>query len=165
MKLHPALDPDYPAGVSAYRQLVIGARPTFRAGSCEGYDHLYYRGLALRHSNGETGKYETYTYEATPALLLWAKCNNVRPTVRELIGRCGLNEKNEIRNWKRRDRYAQQQDRPKGYPSVKDVQHRVLVEAQAPDGLTINEEGEVSGKGLTQWYVQQYCQINKLKGA
>jgi hypothetical protein len=167
MKLHPAIDPDYPAGVSAFRQLAAGAKPVFRANHYalyhrEGFDHCYYRGLCLRHSNGETGKYETYTYEATPELLQWARDNLIYPTVRELLGRCGINEKNEIRNWRRRDRTAQQADRPKGFPSVRDLSHRVLVESQAPDGVTVNEEGEISGKALTQWYVHEFCRLNGL---
>lgn len=170
MKLHPALDSDYPAGVSAFRQLVAGARPVFRAGASalyvrEGFDHLYYRGLALRHSNGESGKYETFTYEATPALRQWARDNLVFPTVRELLGRHGINEANEIRNWRRRERYAQQLDRPKVFPTRASLGHRLLVEAQAPDGLTVNDDGEASGKGLTAWYVQEFCRANCLKGA
>lgn len=170
MKLHPAIDPDYPAGVSAFRQLTAGARPTFRANyydlyKREGFDHLYYRGLALRHSDGGTGKYETFTYEATKELLLWAKYNQIRPQLREMIGRCGLNERNEIRNLKRRARYAEQQDRPKVFPTIVEVRHRVMVEAQAPDGITCNDDNEASGKGLTAWYVREFCRLNNLKGA
>lgn len=167
MKLHPAIVPDYPAGVAAFRQLVIGAKPVFRAGSWdyyrrEGYDHCYGRGLCLRHSNGETGKYETFTYVATPELLQWARDNLIYPPIRELLGRCGINERNEIRNWRRRDRYAQLQDRSKGFPSLRKSAPNDLL--KIGPGVTVTEDGEVSSKGLTQWYVAEFCRINGLKG-
>ena len=169
MRLHPALDADYPAGVSAFRQLTAGAKVTFQADHYalyhrEGFDHIYYRGLALRHSNGGTGKYEAFTYVATPELLQWAREHLIFPTCSELISRCGLNEKNEIRNLRRRLRYASQVDRPKAFPRLEDVAHRVLVEAQAPDALTTNEDWEVSSKALTDWYVAEFCRLNTLKG-
>lgn len=167
MKLHPALDADYPAGVSAFRQLTAGAKVTFQADHYalyhrEGFDHIYYRGLAMRHSNGGTGKYEAFTYEATPELLQWAREHLIFPTCSELISRCGLNEKNEIRNWKRRDRYAQQQDRTKSFPSLRKSAPNALL--KVGPGVTVTEEGEVSSKALTDWYVAEFCRLNTLKG-
>ncbi len=162
--IHPTIDKDYPAGVSAFRQLIAGARPTFHANSWdlykrEGYDHLYFRGLALRHSNGETGKYETYTYEATQELLLWAK-HNVRPTFDVVIAKRGIDERREIRNLRRRSRYAEQSDCYRGFPSVKRSAPVKLLDVTTG---TLNEDGEFSSPGLTQWYVAEYCRINGLR--
>lgn len=150
MNTHPAIDPDYPAGIAAMRQLCCGARPSFRANyfdlyKREGYDHLYFRGLALRHSNGESGKYETFTYEATPELLLWAR-TNVLKTFDEVLA--GRDVAKEIRNLKRRARYDQNTVCARSVPSSSDVNHRVLVELQSPLG-TCNEDGEFSSRGLT----------------
>lgn len=154
--IHPAIDKDYPAGVAAYRQLVAGARPVFRANHYdlyrrEGFDHLYFRGLALRHSNGETGKYETFTYEATPALLAWAS-GNVTRTFDELIAKAGIDAKTAIRNLRRRLRY--QDVTPRAFPNIRNS-------LAAP--TTVNEDGDFSSPGLTDWYVQEFCKLNGLK--
>jgi hypothetical protein len=58
-------------------------------------------------------------------------------------------------NCEKHDRY---------FPNVLDVKHRVLIEAQGPL-LTVNEDGEVSSRDLTDWYVDKFCRLNHLKGA
>lgn len=161
MKLHPAIDPDYPAGVAAFRQLAIGARPTFRAGSFhiyarEGYDHLYYRGLALRHSNGETGKYETFTYEATQALRDWAKCNQIRMTFAEAL--TGMDVERAIKSYKLSRSAEQRQDRTKLFASSLG-KGLALTDAQRAD------LDHLSWTTNTADYVAAWCRVNHLKGA
>ena len=157
------IDREYPAGLSAFRQLVAGARPTFQAGGYsiyarEGYDHLYYRGLALRHSNGETGKYETFTYEASPELKAWAATHTCKSLDQALAGR---DIKKEIRNLRRRARYSETARYALAVPSIDSVKEQLKT---AP-GITTNEDGEFSSRSLTDWYVAEFCTINHLRRA
>jgi tRNA1(Val) A37 N6-methylase TrmN6 len=62
-----------------------------------------------------------------------------------------------------RQRRLEERTHLKIYPTIKQVAHRVIVEAQAPGGVTLNEDDEVSGKGLTDWYVETYCKLNGLR--
>ena len=66
---------------------------------------------------------------------------------------------------------ARQPDRPKAFPSERDVLYRALIESQAP-GVTFNSRmetdviypsDEFSSKGLTDWYVAGFCRLNGLK--
>lgn len=169
MKLPHDLTDDHHNNVAHnIRQLCIGARPKVQASSFwgdrdrEALEHLYCHGYAERHSNGESGKWETYTYVATAKLLDWARQQDV--------ARCTFDQALErIDAKKARAKFAAQRREERritrAYPSIRDVSHRVIVEAQAPGGVTINEEDEVSGKGLTQWYVDQYCRLNNLRSA
>jgi hypothetical protein len=157
---------DSPSAIAAFRQLALGARPSFPAGGHfiyqrEGYDSLYYRGWALRHSNGKTGKYEQYTYEASDTLRAWAATQSLR-TFDDALAGCDTAK--EIRNLRRRQRRAETATYARPVPSVASVQHQLLVEAQGP-GVTVNEDGEASSRGLTAWYVREFCRLNSLKVA
>ena len=69
-------------------------------------------------------------------------------------------EKRRWRNYlaqRRRDREVR-----RSVPSIKSVEHRLLIEAQVP-GLTVNEDGDFSSPGLTAWYVDEFCRISNLK--
>jgi len=44
----------------------------------------------------------------------------------------------------------------------RDTQHQMLIEMQSPL-VTINEEGDVSSRDLTRWYVSAYCNMAHLK--
>ena len=164
MKTHPAIDADYPAAIAAQRQLIIGARPSFRANGHglygrEGYDHLYYRGLALRHSNGETGKYETFTYVATEALLLWAWEQNQKViSIDEALAKIDVKKARAKLAAQRRA----QRHHLVGVPELRSVKHQVLIEAQSPL-FSVNEDGEFSSRGLTDWYVREFEKINGLR--
>lgn len=163
MKHHPAIDPDYPAGVSAFRLLAAGARPKFSARAAdlyrrEGYDHLYHRGLALRHSNGDTGKYETFTYEATPELLAWARINLIFPSMTDALAKAGVDVKKAIKAYKISRAAEARQDRPK------------LFASSLGKGLHLTDR-ERTDLDLLSWttntadYVTAWCRANHLKGA
>lgn len=120
MNIHPAIGSDEIDVWNACRQLMRpGAKVTVSNYSWESvkkghFDCLYFRGLALRHSNGATGKYETFTYTPTEQLLAWARQQDLlRVSFDDALK--GRDVKNEIRNLMRRARYAQQQDRPKSF--------------------------------------------------
>ena len=103
-------------------------------------DYLKYRGLAVRHvADGRA------TYTATDALR--AIADPPRQSLSSLIGRCGLNEKNEIRNLRRRARYAQTLDWPKVWPS--DADSRKLADLRQTNS--------------TAEYVQLWCELNHLR--
>jgi hypothetical protein len=58
---------------------------------------------------------------------------------------------------------------PYNYPRDADFQHRILIERQsplfhfeAPD--CIGDTPQFSSRGLTEWYVGEFCRLNKLKG-
>lgn len=51
------------------------------------------------------------------------------------------------------------------FPREQDVFHQFTIEMQAPDGVTTNEDGDMSSKFVTDWYVRKYCTLNHLKGA
>jgi hypothetical protein len=38
-----------------------------------------------------------------------------------------------------------------------------LNESDRPNPTYINEDGEFSGREMTDWYVKRYCQLNTLK--
>lgn len=48
------------------------------------------------------------------------------------------------------------------YPKPGDLMHHARVAASVP-GFSINEDGEVSARHLTDWYVTKFCAINNLK--
>lgn len=48
------------------------------------------------------------------------------------------------------------------YPKPGDLMHRARVAASVP-GFSINEDGEVSARYLTDWYVAEFCRLNNLK--
>jgi hypothetical protein len=66
-------------------------------------------------------------------------------------------------------RVRMQADRPKQFPSDASFQHRILIERQsplfhfeAPD--CIGDTPQLSSRGLTDWYVAEFCKLNHLKG-
>ena len=76
---------------------------------------LEQRPPALRHSNGESGKYETFTYVPTEKLLAWARQHDLlRASFDDALK--GRDVQKELRNLRRRARYAEQQDRVKHWP-------------------------------------------------
>lgn len=138
MKTHPAISDDEIDVWNACRQIQYpGAKVTVSNYSWESskkghFDSLFFRGLALRHSNGATGKYETFTYTPTEKLLAWARQHDLlRASFDDALK--GRDVKNEIRNLRRRARYAQQQDRGKVFPKS------------------------------TENYVAEFCRLNNLK--
>ena len=54
--------------------------------------------------------------------------------------------------------------RTRQFPDPGKMRQRVLVEMQSPL-TTINEDHEISSRGLTDWYVGEYCRLNNLKKA
>lgn len=48
------------------------------------------------------------------------------------------------------------------YPKPGDLMHQARVAASVP-GFSINEDGEVSSRYLTDWYVAGFCRLNNLK--
>lgn len=120
MNIHPAIDTDEIDVWNACRQLMLpGARVevtnySWQSIKRDAFNSLYARGLANRQSNGATGKYETFTYTPTEKLLAWARQQDLlRASFDDALK--GRDVKNEIRNLRRRARYAQQQDRPKSF--------------------------------------------------
>lgn len=125
------------------------------------FDSLYFRGLALRHSNGGSGKYETFTYTPTEQLLAWARQQDShRASFDDALQ--GRDVARELRNLRRRARHAMTAASPRSFPSPRDVQHQILIEAQSPLA-TANEDGQFSSRGLTDWYVSAWCRANSLK--
>lgn len=51
------------------------------------------------------------------------------------------------------------------FPREKDVLHQFMIAAQAPDGVTVNEDGDISSRSVTDWYVKRYMMLNRLKAA
>lgn len=49
------------------------------------------------------------------------------------------------------------------FPHYSAVNHRFMVEAQAPDEVTTNEDGELSSAEVTRWYVEQFEKLNNLR--
>lgn len=141
MKVHPAIDDDEVAIWNACRQLMLsGAKVEvtnygWQRNKREAFDTLCFRGLANRQSNGDAGKYEVFTYTPTEKLLAWAQhCDSLRVSFDVALK--GRDVKNEIRNFRRRARYAQQQDRAKYFPR------------------------EVT---TTEAYIKEFCRLNSLK--
>lgn len=166
-KHHPAIGNDEIDVWNACRQIQYpGAKVTVSNYSWESvkkghFDSLYFRGLALRHSNGESGKYETFTYTPTEQLLAWARQQDLqRASFTDALQ--GRDVAKEIRNLRRRARYAMTAESPRSFPSPRDVQHQILIEAQSPLA-TANEDGQFSSRGLTDWYVSAWCRANHLK--
>ncbi len=121
MKTHPAISDDEIDVWNACRQLMQpGARVevtnySLQAIKRDAFNSLYFRGLADRQSNGDTGKYEVFVYTPTQKLLDWAYQQDLlRVSFDDALK--GRDVKNEIRNIMRRARYAQQQDRGKVFP-------------------------------------------------
>ena len=51
----------------------------------------------------------------------------------------------------------------KEFPRERDLMHQLCIELQMPTTpITTNEDGEVSSRALTDWYVKQYEAANHL---
>lgn len=54
-------------------------------------------------------------------------------------------------------------DADRRFPAEKDVLHQFLIQTQGPiSDITSNEDGELSSRAVTQWYVKKYCEMNHL---
>jgi hypothetical protein len=51
------------------------------------------------------------------------------------------------------------------FPTERWVLHKFLIEAQSPNSVTTNEDGEISSAAVTKAYVEEYCRLNMLKVA
>ena len=50
------------------------------------------------------------------------------------------------------------------FPTEAEVLQQFLVQTQGPlCDVTTNEDGEISSKTVTDWYVKKYCEMNHLK--
>lgn len=100
-------------------------------------------------------------YRATPALLDLQRRHNERvkqmPYVEPAIAD------------KERRKYGKAKATPRKFPPVRDTTHQAVVQQQAP-GFTVSpveepgDEFQFSSRGLTDWYVSQFCKLNSLKG-
>jgi len=77
----------------------------------------------------------------------------------EILEEQGRDIKHEIKLLKRRLSYSKHIEARRSFPNLA---HQALIEAQSPL-FTTNEDGEFSSRGLTDWYVSQYCKANHLK--
>ena len=62
-----------------------------------------------------------------------------------------------------------QGDRPKKFPDNKSFANRVIVERQSPLWYQdvpddVSDGQQFSSRGLTDWYVGEFCKLNHLKG-
>ena len=49
------------------------------------------------------------------------------------------------------------------FPAESQVLHQFLIQTQGPaSDVTTNEDGEISSKTVTGWYVTKYCELNHL---
>lgn len=167
MNIHPAINADEIDVWNACRQLMLrGARVevtnySWHSIKRDAFDSFDARGLANRQSNSETGKYEMFIYTPTEKLLAWAREQDLlRVSFSDALQ--GRDVAKEVRNLRRRARYAMTAAPPRSFLAAKDVQHRILIEAQSPLA-TANEDGQFSSRGLTDWYVSAWCRANHLK--
>ncbi len=121
MNIHPAIGADEIDVWNACRQLMqTGARVevtnySWQAIKRDAFNSLYARGLADRQSNGDTGKYKMFIYTPTEQLLAWARQQDLlRASFDDALK--GRDVQKELRNLRRRARYAEQQDRIKHWP-------------------------------------------------
>lgn len=64
-------------------------------------------------------------------------------------------------------RVCMQADRPKVFPDPVKLQHQIMIERQGPLFVSYYDDDGVSGliyssRGLTDWYVDEFCRINHL---
>ena len=101
------------------------------------------------------------SYHATPALLDLQRRHNERikpmPYVEPAIAA------------KEQRKYGKAKGAtPRKFPSVRDTTHQAVAQQQA-QGFTVSpveepgDEFQFSSRGLTDWYVRQFCQLNYLK--
>lgn len=156
MKLPPSIHPDDHHVVSAWRRLCASTRHTQERYADGDFYALSVRGLALRHSNGETGKYERFTYVLSAEAEEWLAAHPISQTFSQVMEKMGAEAvKKAKRKWSAQQGVARRHARifPTGNESGR------------PDPTHINEDGEYSGLALTQWYTARYCALNHLKGA
>lgn len=117
-------------------------------------DNLYHQGWAERHSNGESGKYETFTFVATAKLREWAHQQGLdRKTFDQALV---LIDVKKARARYMAERRAEREHRP----VVPDIKQQALGPL-----ATVNEDGEFSSRSLTDWYVREFERINHLVAA
>jgi hypothetical protein len=161
MRLPLRINPDDTYIVSAWRRLAVAKRITAERHNEAAFNSIYRSGLALRHSNGETGKYERFTYVLSTLAEEWLAANGKRPTLAEALEKMGAAAVTTAkRRWSAQQAVARRHIR--SFPTIKEVAHMLLIEAQGPL-VSYNDDGEFSSPGLTQWYVARFCALNNLK--
>jgi len=156
MKLPPSIHPDEFRTVSAWHHLAVAKRITAERYETAYFESLYHRGLALRHSNGETGKYERFTYVLSTAAEEWLAAHPISQTFSQVMEKMGAEAVK-----KARAKFLRQQRESHSHVRIFPTGN----ESGRPDPTHINEDGEYSGLALTQWYTARYCALNHLKGA
>lgn len=166
MNIHPAIDAKEIDVWNACRQLMLpGARVevtnySWQSIKRDAFDSLYHRGLANRQSNGDTGKYETFTYTPTEELLAWARQQDLlRASFDDALK--GRDVKNEVRNLCRRARYAEQRDRAKFFADASTTDLYVGRHPR-PDEAS-RDLAIVKNPPSTEAYVAAWCRLNGLK--
>ena len=161
--------------ISYVRRLALGdkiyiAATRWNASGRNALETLKFKGLCTAQTDGGTGKYETMIYRATDELFALRDVQRANtPTFEALAQKMGKDislPACRVANRKYRRRPAPLNDHK--YPSIRDVSHRALIEAQGPL-FTHNvpsepgDETQFSSRGLTDWYVEQFAQLNHLK--
>ena len=129
---------------------------------------LVFKGLANVASNdASVKKYEVLTYTPTDELLaLKAKHDASIPSFDDFALTHGKDiSPAACKAALRRKPMAARSDRI--FPSIRDVAYRALVEAQSPlfthsPPVEPGDELQFSSRGLTDWYVGEFCRINHL---
>lgn len=126
------------------------------------------KGLCTVESNGKEWKLEVLTYRATPLMLgLAEKQRASTKTFDQLAQQMGLDiSPAAIKGRMRKKRLAPLSCTR--YPAIRDLEHQRLIEQQGPfyTEAPAVEPGEVplfSSRGLTDWYVGEFCKLNLLR--
>lgn len=166
MNIHPTIGDDEIDVWLACRQLMLpGARVevtnySWQSVKRDAFDSLYHRGLANRQGNGETGKYEMFIYTPTEKLLAWARQQDLlRASFDDVLK--GRDVKNELRNLRRRARYAEQRDRARYFADTSTTDLYVGRHPR-PDEAS-RELAIVKNPPSTEAYVAAWCRLNRLK--
>lgn len=89
-------------------------------------------------------------------------------TLQQAIAARGIDERHQIQLWKRRARYAQQQDRPKYWPDTPNL-YIYAGYWKAASGYTPRDAerdlATLRKANDTAAYVAAWCRLNQLKGA
>lgn len=154
MNLPSQISQDERDTIAAWRHLAAAKRVRAERYEQDTFALLYYRGLALRHSDGGTGKYETFTYVLSAAAEEWLATHQITVTFSQVLEKMGPDAvKTAKRRWSAQQSAARRHFRR--FPTGN--------EAGRPDPTYVNEDGEYSGLALTRWYVAKFCALNHLK--
>lgn len=170
-KYKPDLYPDdyraqcaYWETTSAFRRLASSRPAQVRPGrdarnTIEAFDRIVWAGLATREEFGEPGfKDHRFEYQITDegrtrVSAEGAWCKSAQALVPYLP--------RTHKAW----RTTQSRVRPAGaYPAAKEVAAQLALAIRRNlDSVTTNEDHEFSSRGLTDWYVADFCRRNHLK--